>query len=142
MVSSVNAFDTPSKNFGASDKNFRIRQKILVKKENPNPAGFGFCTAYQRKPRRVRGSDAANGFHSIFRRHVVRSGKLCSAAEASSPAAHPLTQSSSQNQSGRFDFERSGSGMSLLSRLRGSKEYGTCRDAAGKARRDGARVSL
>ena len=61
---------------------------------------------------------------------VVRPGALRSAAEASSAAAHSCPRSSSPNQSLRFDLERSGSGMSLLSRLRGSKGYGACRDAA------------
>jgi hypothetical protein len=56
------------------------------------------------------------------------------AAEASSPSSHPLPRSSSQNQSVCFDFERSGSGMSLLSRLRGSKGYGACRDAPRRVR--------
>ena len=54
----------------------------------------------------------------FFRRHTVRSGKLRSAAEASSPAAHPLARSSSQNQSSRFDFERSRSVNELAFVLR------------------------
>ena len=61
---------------------------------------------------------------------VVRPGALRSAAEASSTAPHPFPRPSSPNQSKRFDLVRSGSGMSLLSRSRGSKGYGACRDAA------------
>ena len=45
-------------------------------------------------------------------------------------ALHPRPHSSSQNQSTCFDFERSRSAMSFLSRLRGRKGYGACGDAA------------
>ena len=45
-------------------------------------------------------------------------------------ALYPRPHSSSQNQSKRFDFDRSRSEMSLLSRLWGSKGYGACDDAA------------
>jgi hypothetical protein len=90
----------------------------------------GFAEDRQKKPRRV---CEANQFKSVFPATCAASSdraRSAQAAEASSPAAHPLPRSSSPNQSICFDLVRSGSGMSLLSRLRGSKGYGTCRDAA------------
>ena len=83
------------------------------------------------QPRRVC-PDRANEFKSVFPATCAPSSdraRSARSAEASSPSSHPLPRSSSQNQSPCFDFERSGSEMSLLSRLRGSKGYGTCRDA-------------
>ena len=44
-------------------------------------------------------------------------------------ALYPRPHSSSPNQSPCFDLVRSRSGMSLLSRYRGSKGYGACGDA-------------
>ena len=50
-------------------------------------------------------------------------------------ALYPRPHSSSPNQSIGFDLVRSRSVMSLLSRLRGSKGYGACGDAASPSRR-------
>ena len=38
------------------------------------------CLSLSEKPRRVRGSDAANPIQSFFRRHIVRMGLLHAAA--------------------------------------------------------------